>query len=210
MAGSALYARVCAGILAALNLIPPSGAMAGLYAMVDNERGVWKAPANVSLNAVVSPAVELTQAEQEDLNVPLDGKAVNAIRSFAGRGTLVWGARTLDGNSEDWKYINVRRLLIMLEQSIKLAARAYVFEPNDANTWVTVKSAIESFLLGMWKLGALMGSKPEDAYSVNVGLGSTMTGDDILNGRLNVTVMVAPLRPAEFVMITLQQLMQKT
>ena len=210
MAGSALYARVCAAMLAALNLLPPSGAMAGVYTAVDNSEGVWRAPANVSLNAVVSPAVALTDMEQEDLNVPLDGKAVNAIRSFAGRGTLVWGARTLDGNSQDWKYISVRRFTIMLEQSLKLAARAYVFEPNTANTWMTVKSMIENFLTGMWKQGALQGSKPQDAFGVEVGLGSTMTADDILNGILNITVMVAPLHPAEFLIIVLQQQMQKS
>jgi phage tail sheath protein FI len=142
--------------------------------------------------------------------MPLNGKAINAIRSFIGEGVIVWGARTLDGNSQDWRYINVRRTLIMLEQSVKAAAKAYVFEPNDAGTWTTVKSMIENFLYQQWKSGALVGTKPTDAYSVHVGLGDTMTGDDILNGIMRITVLVAVSRPAEFIEITFQQQMQKS
>ena len=190
--------------------MPPASAMAGVYTMVDNTRGVWKAPANVSLNASVSPSVNITFADQEELNMPLNGKAVNAIRAFVGEGNLVWGARTLDGNSQDWRYINVRRTLIMLEQSVQAAAKAYVFEPNDANTWITIKSMIENFLYIQWKKGALVGSKPDEAYAVLVGLGSTMTGDDILNGIMRITVLVAVSRPAEFIEITFQQQMQKS
>lgn len=197
-------------IQAKLNLLPPASAMAGIYTMVDNTRGVWKAPANVSVSATVSPAVNITFEDQEDLNMPLTGKAINAIRSFVGEGILVWGARTLDGNSQDWRYINVRRTMIMLEQSVKAAAKAYVFEPNDANTWTTVKSMIDNFLYQQWKKGALVGSKSTDAYAVMVGLGSTMTGDDILNGIMRITVLVAISRPAEFIEITFQQQMQKS
>jgi phage tail sheath protein FI len=193
-----------------LNLLPPSAAMAGIYTMVDNTRGVWKAPANVSLSTVVSPTVNITHDDQEELNVPLNGKAINAIRTFIGEGTLVWGARTLDGNSLDWRYINVRRTMIMLEESIKIASKAYVFEPNVANTWVTIKSMISSFLTGIWKRGGLAGSSPDDAYSVHVGLGETMTPEDILEGILRVTVLVAITRPAEFIEITFQQQMQKS
>ena len=127
-----------------------------------------------------------------------------------GRGVLVWGARTLDGNSQDWRYINVRRTLIMLEQSIYYAAQAYVFAPNDAGTWQTVKTMIENFLNNQWKAGALAGTKPGDAYDVSVGLGSTMTGNDILDGYMRVTVRVAPVRPAEFIVITFQQKMQSS
>jgi len=121
---------------------------------------------------------------------------------------LIWGARTLDGNSQDWRYINVRRTIIMLEQSIKFSALAYVFEANNASTWITVKNMISNFLTNQWKSGALVGAKPEEAYSVDVGLGSTMTADDILNGFMNVTVKVALVRPAEFIVITFQQKMQ--
>jgi phage tail sheath protein FI len=184
--------------------------MAGVYTMVDNSRGVWKAPANVSLNAVVSPAVNINHEEQEDLNVTTQGKSINAIRTFIGEGTLVWGARTLDGNSLDWRYINVRRTMIMLEESIRLATKAYVFEPNVANTWVTIKSMIRNFLTGIWKRGGLAGAVPDDAFSVFVGLGETMTAEDILEGILRVTVLVAVSRPAEFIEITFQQQMQKS
>jgi len=193
-----------------LNLLPPAAAMAGIYTMVDNARGVWKAPANVSLSAVISPAVNISHDEQEDLNVTTQGKSINAIRTFIGEGTLVWGARTLDGNSLDWRYISVRRTMIMLEESIRLAAKAYVFEPNTANTWVTINSMITNFLTGIWKRGGLAGSSPSDAFSVSVGLGSTMSGEDILEGILRVTVLVAITRPAEFIEITFQQQMQKS
>ena len=193
-----------------LNLLPPSGAMAGIFTMVDNSRGVWKAPANVSINAVVSPAVNITHDDQEDLNVTTQGKSINAIRPFIGEGTLVWGARTLDGNSQDWRYINVRRTMIMLEESIRLATKAYVFENNVSNTWVTIKSMISNFLTGIWKRGGLAGASAADAFSVHVGLGETMTPNDILDGILRVTVLVALIRPAEFIEITFQQQMQKS
>ena len=190
-----------------LNLLPPSAAMAGLYTMVDNTRGVWKAPANVSVNYVNSPTENIDNALQEDLNMPMNGKAVNAIRSFTGEGIKVWGARTLDGNSQDWRYVNVRRTMIFLEVSLKNAAKAYVFEPNVASTWMNMKSMMDSFLRSIWKRGGLAGSTPEEAYEIHVGLGDTMTGDDILNG---ITVLVAITRPAEFIEITFQQQMQKS
>ena len=207
---SPLYTTMIKEMTNKLNLLPPSGAMAGIYTMVDNSRGVWKAPANVSLNAVVSPTVNITHDDQEDLNVTTQGKSINAIRPFIGEGTLVWGARTLDGNSQDWRYINVRRTMIMLEESIRLATKAYVFENNDANTWVTIKSMINNFLTGIWKRGGLAGSAAADAFSVHVGLGETMTPNDILDGILRVTVLVALIRPAEFIEITFQQQMQKS
>lgn len=193
-----------------LNLLPPSAAMAGIYTMVDNTRGVWKAPANVSVNYVNKPSVIIDNKAQEELNMPMSGKAVNAIRSFAGEGIKVWGARTLNGNSQDWRYINVRRTMSFLEQSVKNAARAYVFEPNDANTWINMKCMIENFLRSVWKRGGLPGATPEDAYSVHVGLGDTMTAEDILEGILRITVLVAISRPAEFIEITFQQQMQKS
>lgn len=193
-----------------LNLLPPSAAMAGVYTMVDNTRGVWKAPANVSINYVNKPAIPITNADQEELNMPMSGKAINAIRSFPGEGIKVWGARTLDGNSLDWRYINVRRTMTFLEQSVKNAARAYVFEPNDANTWINMKCMIESFLRSVWKRGGLAGATPEDAYSVHVGLGDTMTPEDILEGIMRITVLVAISHPAEFIEITFQQQMQKS
>jgi len=207
---SSLYEHVLKEARELINLTPPSAAMAGLYTMVDNSRGVWKAPANVSVANVVRPAVEISHDDQEDLNVTTQGKSINAIRSFIGEGALVWGARTLDGNSLDWRYISVRRTMIMLEESCRLAAKAMVFEPNVGNTWVTIKSMISNFLTGIWKRGGLAGAVPDDAFSVHVGLGETMTSEDILEGILRVTVLVAISRPAEFIEITFQQQMQKS
>ena len=211
MATSPTYANLLDEIIAVMNILPPAAAMAGIYTTVDNNRGVWKSPANISLNSVVKPASNITHDEQENLNVDaISGKSVNAIRTFPGIGPLVWGGRTLDGNSLDWRYINVRRTMIMLEQSIKLALRSYVFEPNDANTWITVKSMIVNFLIEKWKQGALAGSTPEDAFDVQVGLGSTMTSVDILEGKMLVTVKLAIVRPAEFIVVTFEQQMQKS
>ena len=144
---------------------------------------------------------------QQDLNISLTGKSVCAIRAFHGRGNLVWGARTLDGNSNEWRYVNVRRTVIFLEQSVKDAVKAYVFAPNDASTWVAVKSMIANFLTGVWRQGGLVGPKPADAFAVSVGLGSTMTNDDIQNGIMRITVLVAVSRPAEFIVISFQQKM---
>lgn len=205
-----VYQSMIKTVKASLNLLPPSAAMAGIYTMVDNTRGVWKAPANVSVNYVNRPEVNINNREQEDINVPANGKSINAIRSFIGEGIKVWGARTLDSNSLDWRYINVRRTMIFLEESVKNAAHAYVFEPNDANTWLNIKYMIENFLRGVWKRGGLAGATPEDAFSVHVGLGDTMTPEDVLEGIMRVTVLVAISRPAEFIEITFQQQMQKS
>jgi phage tail sheath protein FI len=210
LAISPSYKTFLAEMARRLNLQPPAAALAGVYTMVDNTRGVWKAPANVSLSGVIDPAVPLSSEQRDDLNVTMDGKSVNAIRSFIGEGVLVWGARTLDGNSLDWRYVNVRRTMIMLEESIRLAAGAYVFEPNQANTWMTVRSIIANFLTSVWKRGGLAGATPEDAFSVHVGLGETMTAEDILAGVMRVTVQVAMQRPAEFIEVTFQQQMQQS
>jgi phage tail sheath protein FI len=207
---SPAYGKILLAMKNKLNLLPPAAAMAGVYTMVDNARGVWKAPANVSLASVVSPAVNITHDDQEDLNVTTAGKSINAIRAFIGEGTLVWGARTLDGNSLDWRYINVRRTMIMIEESLRLATKAYVFEPNVSGTWVTIRSMASNFLTSVWKRGGLAGASAEDAFSVSVGLGETMTPDDILEGILRVTILVAVSRPAEFIEITFQQQMQKS
>ncbi len=204
------YKLVMESILKKKNLLPPSGAMAGVYSLVDSQRGVWKAPANVAVSSVISPAVLIDHNQQQDLNAPILGKAVCAIRPFIGLGTMVWGARTLDANSLDWRYMNVRRTMIMLEQSIKFAAKAYVFEPNVKNTWVSIESMISNFLTNMWKQGALAGAVPADAFSVSVGLGTTMTAVDILEGIMRIEVKVAVSRPAEFIVITFEQQMQKS
>lgn len=194
-----------------LNQLPASGAIAGVYTTVDNNRGVWKAPANVSVSMVNAPSINISNEQQEGLNIDaLSGKSINVIRAFPGIGTLIWGGRTLDGNSQDWRYINARRTLIMIEQSLKLATRAYVFQPNDANTWITVKSMMTNFLANLWKQGALVGAAPEQAFDVQIGLGATMTPTDILDGIMCIVVKVAILRPTEFVVITFQQQMQQS
>lgn len=205
-----LYKAIMTEVRQKLNILPPSGAMAGVISMVDGNVSVAKSPANVSMGSVVKPTVNITNAIQEDLNLPLNGKAVNAIRSFPGKGVLVWGARTLEGNSQDWRYLSVRRAVIMIEQSLKNAAGGYVFEPNVANTWVTVKGMMNNFLTDQWKRGVLAGATPEDAFSVDIGLGVTMTPTDILDGIMRITVKLAVVRPAEFIVITFQQQMQKS
>ena len=189
--------------------MPTSAAMAGVFTSTDNNVGVWQAPANKSIVGMVSPTVELSNEDQSTLNVDVDGKSINAIRTFS-RGPTIWGARTLDGNSLDWRYLSVRRTMIMLEQSIKLAADAFVFEPNTGQTWVTMRSMINNFLTGIWKRGGLVGAVPEEAFIVKVGLGETMEPVDILEGILKISVRVAIARPAEFIEITFQQQMQKS
>lgn len=185
----------------------PGAAVLGTFVTNDNSKGVWHAPANIGLAAVVAPTVAITDGMQADLNQPQNGKAINAIRKMQGRGTVVWGARTLDGNSNDWRYIQVRRTLIYIEQSIKNALFPFVFEANDSATWVQVRSMIESFLSNVWRQGGLAGAKPEDAFQVFCGLGSSMTAQDILEGKMNVIILVAVTHPAEFIEISLTQTM---
>jgi hypothetical protein len=183
-------------------VMPPSPAIAGVYARVDSERGVWKAPANVGIASIVGPALKITDADQNYMNIdPTSGKSVNAIRAIAGRGTVVWGARTLMGNSNEWRYVNVRRFFNYVEESVKKATYQFVFEPNDANTWVKVRGMIENFLTILWRDGALQGAKPEQAFFVNVGLGVTMTPQDVLEGRMIVEIGMAVVRPAEFIIL---------
>jgi phage tail sheath protein FI len=206
-----LYKNILTEINGELNELPPSGAVAGVYATVDRERGVWKAPANVSLNAVLGPAIRIDSKEQEDLNVDANaGKSINAIRAFTGKGTLVWGARTLAGNDNEWRYVPVRRFFNMVEESVKKSTYWAVFEPNDANTWIKVKSMIENYLIQKWREGALAGAKPEHAFFVKVGLGITMTAQDILEGRMNVEIGMAAVRPAEFIILKFSHKMQES
>lgn len=191
--------------------LPPTPAVAGLYAKVDGSRGVWKAPANVSIAYVRELSDLITDAEQGTMNVDAaTGKSVNAIRAFIGKGKLVWGARTLDGNSNEWRYVNVRRFFIMVEESTKKATFQFVFEPNDANTWVKIRAMIENYLTLLWRQGALAGAKPEHAFYVKVGLGQTMTADDILNGKLIVEIGMAAVRPAEFIILRFMHKMQQS
>jgi len=191
--------------------VPPSGAIAGVYAMVDNARGVWKAPANVSLSSVLGPVEAIDDSDQEDLNIDVNGgKSVNAIRAFAGKGTLVWGARTLAGNDNEWRYIPVRRFYNMVEESVKKSTSWAVFEPNAAPLWVKVKGMIDNYLIQKWRDGALAGATPDDAFFVKIGLGQTMTPQDILEGRLIVEIGMAVVRPAEFIILKFSHKMQES
>ncbi len=205
---SSTYSLIVKTVLSGANILPPSGAMAGVMTTTDSQSGVWQAPANTSIVGAASLPIRLSETQQGPLNMDaVSGKSINAIRFFNGLGILVWGARTLDGNSGDWKYLSVRRTMTFLEQSCKLAAQAYVFEPNDKNTWEAVKSMISSFLNTIWNEGGLQGASAADAFSVQCGLGTTMTSDDIVGGFMKVTIKVAITRPAEFIILTFQQQM---
>ena len=189
----------------------PSAAMAGVYTSVDGDRGVWKAPANVSLAMVNEPGVLINDDDQGLLNVdPGSGKSINAIRKFTGRGIMVWGSRTLAGNDNEWRYINVKRLFIYVEESIKKATEFVVFEPNTAATWQRIKSMSEAFLTGLWRDGGLAGATAKDAFFVRVGLGTTMTPQDILEGRMIVEIGMAASRPAEFIILRFSHKLQES
>lgn len=207
----ALYKSILQKISDTLTEIPPSGAIAGAYAYVDGSRGVHKAPANISLSGVTGLTYDIDFEEQKDLNVDVNaGKSVNAIRTFAGKGILIWGARTLAGNDNEWRYVPVRRFFNMVEESVKKSTSWAVFEPNDANLWVRIKAMIENYLFQKWRDGALAGATPDDAYFVKVGLGLTMTSQDILEGRLNVEIGMAVVRPAEFIVLKFSHKMQES
>ncbi len=205
-----LYNQIKTDLTQQRVVLPPSSAMAGIYARIDRDRGVWKAPANVSVSSTIAPLIHVTNADQSRLNVdPTSGKSINVIRSFTGKGDLVWGARTLAGNDNEWRYINVRRLFIFMEESIQKSTAFAVFESNTASTWLKVKAMIDSFLYGLWQQGALAGPTPESAYFVNVGLGKTMTPQDVLEGKLIVEVGVAAVRPAEFIILRFMHKLQE-
>ena len=178
---------------------PPSGAMAGIYARSDNERGVHKAPANEVVRGCTGLSCSYNNGEQDILN-PV---GVNLIRAFPGRGIRVWGARTISSNGL-WKYVNVRRLFIYVEESIKASTNWVVFEPNSETLWSRVTRTIETFLATCWRDGALAGSSPDQAFFVECGP-TTMTQDDIDNGRLICQIGIAPVKPAEFVIFRITQ-----
>ncbi|MDD3253079.1 MAG: phage tail sheath subtilisin-like domain-containing protein [Lachnospiraceae bacterium] len=173
---------------------PPSASVAGVYARVDCSRGVHKAPANEVLRQCVGLSVDYNEGTQSTVSP----KGINLIRSLPGQGIRVWGARTMSSDSP-WKYINVRRLLIYVKESIRAATSWVSFEPNDANLWARADRTIRMFLDTLWRNGALAGSSADEAFFINIGP-STMTQDDILNGRLICEIGIAPIRPAEFEM----------
>ena len=179
--------------------VPPGGHMLGVYARTDTERGVFKAPANEIVRGALDVRFEINDNTQDTLNP----RGVNAIRVFPGRGIRVWGARTLTSNSL-WKYVSVRRLFIFLERSIYEGTQWVVFEPNDERLWARVIDTIRLFLRTQWRLGALMGKTELEAFHITCDR-TTMTQDDILNGRLICEIGIAPVRPAEFVVFRIFQ-----
>lgn len=192
-------------------VLPPSGAIIGVYIKVDRNRGVWKAPANIMIDAVLEPVTPITGVMQAHLNVDAaEGKSINAIRSFHGRGTLIWGARTLAGNDEQWRYIPVRRLAMYIEESVRKATSFVTDEPNIVRVWVRLRIMIEQFLIELWHAGALAGTAQSDAFFVRVGVGESMSPKDVEQGRLIIEIGFAALRPAEFGVITITHQVEKT
>jgi phage tail sheath protein FI len=209
---STVYYSKCVDAIGKLKLsLPPSPAVVGVCATVDATRGVWKAPANVSLNYVQDLSDFVTDEENGGMNIDATGgKSVNAIRSFTGRGILIWGSRTLAGNDNEWRYVPVRRFFNMVEESVKKATVPFVFEPNDANTWTRVRAMISNYLTVLWRQGALAGAKPEHAFYVECGLGTTMSALDILEGRMIIEIGMAAVRPAEFIILRFSHKMQES
>jgi phage tail sheath protein FI len=183
----------------ARTLVPPGGHVLGVYARCDTERGVFKAPANEVVRGALSREFAIDDRVQDDLN----RKGINVIREFPGRGIRVWGARTMTSDAL-WKYVNVRRLFIFLERSIDEGTKWVVFEPNDDKLWARVSDTIRLFLRAQWRSGALMGQTEREAFFIRCDR-TTMTQDDILNGRLICEIGVAPARPAEFVIFRIFQ-----
>lgn len=202
------YQQALSTIAGKIGQIPASGAVAGIYAFNDMNKGVWHAPANLGFNTVTGLPVYLTDEQQSSiLNIsPHDGKTVCAIRSFDGRGILVWGARTLAGNSGSWRYIQVRRLALCIEESARLITRSSMFSANDEQTWELVRSQIARLLTALWQDGALVGLRPADAFSVQCDA-TTNPPEQIENGILQVQIQFAPLRPASFIPLSIQQKM---
>lgn len=184
--------------------IPPSGAVAGAYARVDRQRGVWKAPANVDIIGA-TPKYKVSDEVAGACNEPGSGHAINVIRAFRGTGPLIWGARTLAAQADTWRYVPVRRLFNAAERDIRMAMSMALFEPNSAPTWERVRGAVESYVHGLWQQGALLGESPQQAYFVQIGLGTTMTQTEINQGQMIVKVGLAAVRPAEFIVLQLTQ-----
>jgi phage tail sheath protein FI len=193
---------------ARLNVLPPSAAMAGVYSAVDSASGVWHAPANIALSSVVRTSLQIDADQQQSIGMPLDGKSINVIRDFADRGAVVWGARTLDANSLDWRYVHVRRAAIYIETSIKARLRDFASAANNETTWMAVIECVSSFLQDLWSRGGLAGAEASEAFAVECGAGSTMTAADIAEGSLNVIVRVSLIQSATFIELAFTQQMQ--
>lgn len=183
-----------------LMTVPPSGHVAGMFALNDFQRGVFKAPANMVVRGALGLSQRLTDAEQGVLNP----RGVNAIRMFTGRGIVLWGARTLAPAAGEWRYVPVRRLFIMVEESIRRGTQWVVFEPNDERLWKSIRRDVGAFLRLLWREGALQGATPEEAFFVKCDA-ETNSPDEIAAGRVVIEVGLAPVRPAEFVIFRIGQ-----
>lgn len=179
---------------------PPSGHLAGVYARTDATRGVYKAPANEPVRGALGLNYHVTHAEQGELN----RAGVNCIRYFADTGIVVWGARTLAEDASEWRYINVRRLFNMIEESVAAGTRWVVFEPNDLRTWKSIERDIRAYLTLMWRDGALKGETPEQAFFVKCDA-ETNPNEVIDAGRLITEIGIAPVKPAEFIVFRIGQ-----
>ncbi|MCI3939513.1 hypothetical protein MQX03_20265 [Chryseobacterium aahli] len=213
---SLLYNEIKKAIRSLKVVLPPSSAMAGVYGRIDSTRGVWKAPANVSLNYVIAPTEKVSEEEQSGLNIHDSGKSINAIRFFTGKGNLIWGARTLDGKDKkgdgkdnEWKYVHVRRYYNMLEQSISDALERFIDEPHIPYTWLRAKTMLENFLNQQWMDGALVGSNPKEAYEVKVYGSKDPITENIINP-MNVEIKIALVRPAEFIILNFSHKLQQS
>lgn len=197
-----VYEAVMAAVKTQTVVVPPCGAVAGTYCRTDWDRGVWKAPGGSALANVLAPSVLLSSGDADAMTVDaVEGKSVNTIRFFTGKGVLLWGARTLAGNDSEWRYVPVRRFFLMVEKSVRKGTAWVTLEPNEAKTWVQVKALTEAFLSQLWRQGALQGVKPAQAFYVAVGLGQSMTEQDIREGRLVLEIGLAVVRPAEFILL---------
>lgn len=182
--------------------LPPGAAVAGAYCATDRARGVWKAPANVALSGVVDVSKRISHADQGPMNVA----GINAIRWFENRGFLIWGARTRD-LTPDWRYVSVRRLFNMVERDCRASIERMVFEPNSQPTWERIRASLAIYLNGIWRQGGLKGNSEAEAFSVAVGLGTTMTVADVEAGLMVVRVALAPIRPSEFIVLEFSHVM---
>jgi phage tail sheath protein FI len=197
-----MFNKIKEAINAVPVVLPPGAAVAGLIVQTDATQGPWKAPANAGLGAVINPTVEIDDDFHAELNVDASsGKSINAIRTYEGKGILVFGARTLVGNDLEWRYVSVRRTFCFIEDSIARAMQDFIFAPNTRDTWIKVKAMISNFLVEIWKAGGLFGNSMNEAFLVHVGQPETMTDVDILEGRMIVEIKLRVARPAEFIIL---------
>lgn len=196
-----LYQQIKNAIMTMPVVLPPSSAVAGVYASIDASRSARKAPGNVSLRMVRRPLVTLDNAAQTQLNIDTAGKSVNVLRAFTSKGVRIWGDRTLDGHSPEWRHITVRRFFNMVTTTAQKATQQFAAFPNDASTWGVVRTMLEDFLSQQWRAGALVGARPEQAFFVKVGLHETMSLQDVYDGTMIIEMGIAMTHPGEFMII---------